>query len=62
MATNLVPASAGQLAWRLDPDDMESLLRDFFATDAWSVVEHPPMGSQVHVIKARESSVLDEEA
>ena len=63
MATNLVPSSMGdELAWRLDPDDMEALLRDFFETDAWSVLESPPEGVRIHVIKARESSVLDDDA
>ena len=67
MVTNLVPAAGAapsasprELVWRLDADDMEALLRDFFRTDAWSVLEDPPGGSQVHVVKARESSVLDE--
>lgn len=63
MATNLVPsAGADTLVWRLDPDDMESLLQSFFDTDAWPVVEAPPAGSQIHVVKARASSVLDEDA
>lgn len=63
MATNLVPSSAGEeLVWRLDPDDMEALLRDFFETDAWSVLESPPEGTRIHVIKARESNVLDDDA
>lgn len=63
MATNLVPSSNGEeLVWRLDPDDMEALLRDFFETDAWSVLESPPEGTRIHVVKARESSVLDDEA
>lgn len=63
MATNLVRSSVGdELVWRLDPDEMEALLRDFFDTDAWPVLEAPPADAQVHVIKARASSVLDEEA
>ena len=63
MATNLVPSAVGnELVWRLDPDDMEALLRDFFDTDVWAVLESPPEGTRVHVIKARESSVLDEDA
>jgi esterase len=63
MATNLVPSSVGdELVWRLDPDDMEALMRDFFETDAWPVIESPKEETRVHVIKARESSVLDAEA
>lgn len=62
MATNLVPGPAGDLVWRLDPDVMDALLRDFFDTDAWRMVEDPPPGVRVHVIKAEESSVLDGDA
>lgn len=53
-------SSDAELIWRLDPDDMEALLRDFFATDAWPVLEHPPEGARIHVVRARESRVLDE--
>jgi esterase len=61
MATNLVPSNGeNEMVWRLDADGMEALLRDFFETDAWPVVESPPGSTVVHVIKAEESSVLDE--
>lgn len=66
MSTNLVPvandASEAGLVWRLDPDAMESLLRSFFAIDAWQSVEHPAPGTRVHLIKAADSSILDEES
>jgi len=63
MSTNLVDDPHGDgLAWRIQVDDMEALLRDFFATDAWPTVERPPDGSEIHVVKARESNVLDDEA
>ena len=61
MATNL-EESNGEYRWRLDPDDMEALLRSFFAEDAWDVLESPPEGVEIHVVKAEASSVLDEEA
>ena len=61
MGTNLVEREGGW-SWRIDPDAMESLLLDFFRTDRWSVVESPPEGLDVHVVKAEESSALDEEA
>ena len=41
---------------------MEALLRDFFDTDAWDVIESESFGFDVHLVKAEESSVLDEEA
>lgn len=62
MSTNLVRNDDGRLVWRLDAGVMEALLRSFFDLDAWSVVEHPPAGTTIHVVKARESSILDDEA
>jgi pimeloyl-ACP methyl ester carboxylesterase len=44
--------------WKFDLDTVEALLRDFFATDLWNIVEQPPEGMEVHLIKAQESSVL----
>lgn len=57
MSTNLMPGEHG-LVWRLDPDQMEALLRDFFATDAWPAVEGAH-GPEVHMIRATGSSILD---
>lgn len=62
MATNLERTDAGRYRWRLDVGDMESLLRDFFRSDTWDVVDSPPEGTTVHVVKARDSSILDEAA
>ena len=61
MATNLMEVE-GAYHWRLDPAVMEALLRDFFDTDAWDVIESESFGFDVHLVKAEESSVLDEEA
>ncbi|MDT8342579.1 MAG: alpha/beta hydrolase [Longimicrobiales bacterium] len=60
MATNLIP-EGDRYRWRLDPDQMEALLLDFFRTDAWGAVEHPH-GPALHFVRARNSSVLDDEA
>lgn len=62
MTTNLKRGVDGAFHWRLDPDDMEALLRDFFETDAWDVLEDPPEGCEIHVVKARASGVLGPEA
>ena len=59
MGLNLEQAE-GRWAWRLDPDEMEALLRDFFARDLWPVIEDPPAGLEVHLVKAEASSVFDE--
>jgi esterase len=64
MSTNLTPAGddpAAGLVWRLSPDDMEALLRSFYATDAWPVIEDPPAGAVVHVIKARDSNIISDD-
>ncbi len=61
MSTNLEERADGW-RWRIDPDDMAELLRDFFQQDLWSVVESPPPGLDLHVVKAQDSSVLDEAA
>ena len=59
MAINAV---RGEEGWggRLDPDEMEAYLRDYFRVDAWDVVESPPPGTTIHFVKALGSSVLAE--
>ncbi len=61
MTTNL-EAREGAYRWRIDPGDMESLLRDFFRTDLWEVVESPRDGLELHFVRATESGVLDADA
>lgn len=61
MTTNLEPRD-GAYRWRIDLDDMEALLRSFFALDLWEVVEHPREGLVVHLVRATESSLLDDDA
>jgi len=61
MATNL-ERRGDAFAWRLDFDAMERLLRDFFATDLWAIVEAPPPEHTFHFIKATGSRVISDEA
>ena len=61
MAINLEPVE-GVYRWRIDFDVMEEMLRDFFRTDLWETVVHPPEGVELHFVKATESSTLDEES
>lgn len=61
MASNLRRDGDG-LAWALDWDAMEALLRDFFVRDLWPIVEAPPPGIDLHFVKATQSSRLSEEA
>jgi esterase len=48
--------------WRLDPDDMEAMLLDFYQTDLWAVVEEPRPGLTLHFVRATGSSVLSADA
>jgi hypothetical protein len=57
MATNLENRD-GRYVWRFDFDALEQMLRDFFNEDLWSVLENPPGRVQIHMVKARESSLL----
>ncbi len=59
MAINAVRGEEGW-GWRLDPEEMEAYLRDYFRIDAWDIVESPPPGTAVHFVKALGSSVLGE--
>ena len=61
MATNLVRAGDA-FVWRLDLDVMEQLLRSFFTTDLWPIVEHPAPGHIVHFVKASQSSAMSDDA
>ena len=61
MTTNL-EWREGEYRWRLDLDAMEELLRDFFRTDLWSLVEDPREGLDLHFVRATGSRVLTEEA
>jgi surfactin synthase thioesterase subunit len=61
MATNLTRGERG-FTWAIDPDALESLLRDFFADDEWAVVERPPGRMSLHFVKADASSTLSEPA
>jgi esterase len=61
MATNLEPAD-GAYRWRFDLDALESLIRSFFETDAWPLVEQPPAGLEVHMVRAAQSDVLADSA
>lgn len=57
MATNLV-SDNGDYRWRFDFDSIRELLMSFFDTDAWAVVEQPPEGTEIHLVKAEESRIL----
>jgi esterase len=61
LAMNLVREKDG-FRWKLDWDGVEEMLRDYFATDVWQVIDAPPRGVEVHVVKAAESEAIDRES
>jgi pimeloyl-ACP methyl ester carboxylesterase len=61
MASNLVRDDGG-FVWALDFDAMERLLRDFFETDLWRVIESPAANHEIHIVKASESHAISQEA
>lgn len=62
MTTNLERRAEDELRWRIDFDEMEALLRDFFRKDLWPVVEQPRDGLEIHFIRATGSKILSAEA
>jgi len=62
MAMNLRRDDDGKYRWQIDLEGMEEMLRDFFDTDLWHVVEQPPAGAEVHFVKATRSNTLDPDA
>lgn len=58
MAINLEMVD-GRYRWRIDFAAMEEMLRDFFRTDLWPVIEHPPANVEIQFVKATESDTLD---
>ncbi len=60
MAINLEPVE-GRYRWRIDFAAMEEMLQSFFVTDLWPVIESPPEGVELRVVKATESDTLDDE-
>jgi esterase len=61
MATNLRYID-GEFRWTLDFEAMETLLRSYFTTDLWHVIESPPENLDVHIVKATKSSTVNEAA
>jgi esterase len=61
MATNLKGGDSGY-AWKLDFGALRAMLEDYFRTDLWAAIEHPPAGMEVHVLKATESDAIDDAA
>jgi esterase len=54
MTTNLRQTSAGY-QWLFELDAIDEMLRSYLATDVWPVLEAPPPGVQITVIRAERS-------
>ena len=61
MSANLT-FTEGRYRWKIDFAVMRALMDDFFRLDLWDVIEAPPAGLDIHVVKATESSTIDEAA
>ena len=61
MSSNL-QRDGDRFPWRLDFAVMDELLREFFTSDLWAVVESPAPGHQIHFLKASDSQALSEAA
>jgi esterase len=59
LAMNLERTEEGRLRWRLDWEGVEQMLRDYFRSDVWGVIEEPPAGVEVHIARATESNAID---
>ena len=57
MTTNLV-RDGKSFRWHLDFAAMERLLRDFFVTGVWDVIESPDPQHDVHIVKATRSNAI----
>jgi len=55
MTTNLRSTPQGLLTWRFDLDAVEEMLASYLRADLWPVVEAPPHGLSLHVVRAGRS-------
>jgi esterase len=58
MATNLEGDREAGYGWRFDLDAMEKLLHDFARQDLWGLLESPPPGTEIHLIRAEGSGLF----
>ena len=61
MASNIIKVEE-HYTWRFDINYIETLIKDFFATDLWELVQSPPPGLNIHFVKAEKANVLKETA
>lgn len=62
IAMNLHQTGSGGYRLRFDLDQIEQLLRSFYAADLWHVVESPPADVDLHFVRASRGSVISDAA
>lgn len=66
MAMNIHPRNPDDpkagYGFRLDLDNLESLLRDFYGSEFWPLIENPPAGVDLHFVRATRSSIISDAA
>lgn len=55
MATNLVPRDGGGFTWHFDLDALDAMLEDYWRVDGYPLLESPPPGLRIHVVRAERS-------
>jgi pimeloyl-ACP methyl ester carboxylesterase len=58
LAMNIHRTDQGTYVFRLDLDRVESLLRDFYGSDLWNVLERPPEGVAIHLVRAARDTLI----
>jgi esterase len=59
LAMNVRPTPQGDYAMRVDVPALRALLDDYFARDAWPILEDPARTTKVHLVVGGRSRVLD---
>jgi esterase len=55
MATNLRPHASGGYVWHFDLAALEAMLIDYWSVDGWPLLEAPPSGLRVDIVRAERS-------
>lgn len=61
LGMNLERGEDGRFRWKLPWDGVEEMLRDYFRTDVWGVIESPPEGVEIHIARATESDAIGDD-
>lgn len=62
LAMNIHRVETDKYVFRLNLDRVELLVRDFYRSDLWNVVEHPPAGVAIHIVRAARDTLISDAA